>query len=322
MNTIQNNDYHKTFCTLILHITAGISMFLTLSFMYHLGSSAGVMMAIAFALIGCVFDIVKSYSPTLIGKVFNKGHATVLLLGLISVALISISVSASVFSLQNGIKAALSQTKVSELAQSRLESLKSEINELGALQKKQLTVNQISKANATMKTLSQKRAELSQVEQKAATNANNSLLVSFSTPIILTIAIALEVISIAMTLVLGNLNKRTEESIQSLIQNETQLTASPVNKKVVKKKHVYIQSETIRTSTTSTISESLQPRESIIEDMKAALVKGECAPTYYSLYNSFRGVVKQKEIMSYFNELTHRGVIQEAKRGCYTVTKG
>ena len=168
-------------------------MFLTVSFMYHLGSSAGLTMAIVFALIGCVFDIVKSYSPTLISKVIGKGQATVILLGVISATLVSISVAASVFSLQNGINAALSQTKVSQATQLRIESLKNDIADLVALQKKQLSVNQISKANMTIATLAQKRSELSNIAQQAATVSNNSLLASFSTPIILAISIALEV---------------------------------------------------------------------------------------------------------------------------------
>lgn len=324
MNNIENNDSHKAFCTLILYITAGISMFLTVSFMYHLGSSAGLTMAIVFALIGCVFDIVKSYSPTLISKVIGKGQATVILLGVISATLVSISVAASVFSLQNGINAALSQTKVSQATQLRIESLKNDIADLVALQKKQLSVNQISKANMTIATLAQKRSELSNIAQQAATVSNNSLLASFSTPIILAISIALEVISIAMTLCLYHLSRKEGGQSSEVIAKEPISTHLQAQTRFeTQETHVYTQSKTRQTSTTSVSNhsqyKSTPPDKKIIENMKTALIKGECVPTHRSLYNAFRGVVRQKEIKKYLCELAQREVIKEGHNGCYTL---
>ena len=71
--------------------------------MYQLGLGAGA--PIVLALIGVAFDLFKIYAPTLIAKVFNRSHITTLLLMVLSVSLMAISATASIFSLNHGIDA-------------------------------------------------------------------------------------------------------------------------------------------------------------------------------------------------------------------------
>ena len=70
MNTNQNSSAHKVFCTALLLLSSGISLYLTVSFMYQLGLGAGI--PIVLALIGVAFDLFKSYAPTLIVSVINR----------------------------------------------------------------------------------------------------------------------------------------------------------------------------------------------------------------------------------------------------------
>ncbi|WP_237363990.1 hypothetical protein [Vibrio marisflavi] len=316
MNNIENNFLHKAFCYLILYTTAAISMYLTVSFMYSLGGSAG--MAVAFAFIGVVFDTVKSYTPTLITKIVRKGQGTALLLGVISFALIALSTAASVFSLQNGIESALSETKAAKVTQLKIQSLRDEIAGLETLRAKQLSVTQVTPAAKTTEEITSKREQLSKELGKSASVTSDSLLSSFSTPIILIIAISLEVISIAMTLCLAQLSKSSMAQRYAAVQG-----AAPVRMESSETRdetEIREETKTVKTSVSSTVS-SVVTRKDIIDYMCVALRNGDCSPSHRSIFHEFRTYVKQKEVKGYLEELASMQVIRPTSNGSYEVVE-
>ena len=319
-----NSDTHKTICSLILYSTAGVSMFLTCTFMYSLGKGAGLGMEVTFVIVGILFDVAKSYFPTLITKIMNKGHITALILGVITAAFVITSVAASVFSLQAGVQDALSQTRSAKVLQLQISSIKKEISDLELLKTRQLSVNHISKASNTALLISEKRDELNNTLAKSTHVSEDSLLSSFSTTIILIISVSLEVLSIAMALSLYHLKTNAETSRDIIRQDETREHIHVVETtNPTETSHVLMQNKTVKTSMSSTVSDTtysaLTTKEQIIADMRASLLKGECTPTHRSLYNAFRSLIKQKEVKSYLVELEQRNVIKPTGKGGYSL---
>ena len=323
MTNVEANG-HKTLCSLILYTVAGISMVLTCTFMYSLGKGAGLGMGVTFAIIGFVFDVVKSYSPTLITQIVRKGHMTAIAIGLISAALISISIAASVFSLQNGVNEALSQTKAAKVIEQQTTLLRKEISDLESMKDQQLKVSHITKATDTSFLISKKREELNTILNKSMTVSEDSLLSSLSTPIILIIAIALEVIGIAMSLSLYHLKNGNETKQDIARRNETQVLAT-IDETVIpsETRHIMTQNKTVQTSVSSTVSDtmysSVPTKEQIVSDMRASLLKGDCSPTHRSIYQAFRNCIKQKEVKHYLTELEQRNIIRSTGKGGYVL---
>lgn len=313
MNNTTNTNTHKTFCYLILFTSSAISLYLTINFMYELGLSAG--MPVIFAMVGLVFDAFKSYSPTLVAKIVSRSQVTALLLAALSVALIGVSGAASVFSLQNGIDTMLSDSKAAKTAQLKVEAIQSEIAGLENLRSTQLSINHVSKATNTSTLISQKTSELNEAIE-AASNANdNNLLSSFSTELVLIVAVGLEAIGIAMTFVLFHLNRETAQR-NTARQDETNYPESPASAGFV--------TETQRKTTqVETLPEvtfvAATTPEQILENMRVAIQSKSIEPKHRDVWQAFKGVIKQKEIKKYLEELASRNVIKRLDNGSYVL---
>ncbi|ODQ00631.1 hypothetical protein BGK46_06165 [Salinivibrio sp. SS2] len=273
-------------------------------------------MAVVFALVGVVFDVFKSYSPTLATKVVNKNQPTALLLCVLSLALICVSGAASVFSLQSGIDSILSESKAAKVAQLKVDSIQSEINGLEELRSTQLSINHVSKANSTTLLISQKTAELNAAIDASANATDNSLLANFSTELVYIIALGIELISVAVTMVLFQLNAQTQTS-NNIKQDETQLPSTPVATGFeAQTQPVLTQVETPLPEVTFVAATT---REQVLENMKTAFLSGAVQPKYRAVWDAFKGQIKQKEIKQYLSELADRQILQRLDNGSYVL---
>lgn len=312
-NITTNTNTHKIFCYLILFTSSAISLYLTMHFMYELGASTG--MPIVFALVGLVFDAFKSYAPTLVAKIVSRSQVTALLLAVLSVGLIGVSGAASVFSLQNGIDTMLSDSKVAKAAQLKVEAIQTEITGLEELRSTQLSINHVSKAANTTNLISQKTSDLNEAIEAASSATDNNLLSSFSTELVLIVAVGLEAIGIAMTFVLFHLNRETAQQ-NTARQDETNYPESPVSAGFV--------TETQRKTThVETLPEvtfvAATTPEQILENMRVAIQSKSIEPKHRDVWQAFKGVIKQKEIKKYLEELANRNVLKRLDNGSYVL---
>ncbi|HAS6299738.1 TPA: hypothetical protein I7229_20980 [Vibrio vulnificus] len=312
-NITTNTNTHKTFCYLILFTSSAISLYLTMHFMYELGASTG--MPIVFALVGLVFDAFKSYAPTLVAKIVSRSQVTALLLASLSVGLIGVSGAASVFSLQNGIDTMLSDSKAAKAAQLKVEAIQSEIDGLEELRSTQLSINHVSKATNTSNLISKKTSDLNEAIEAASSATDSNLLSSFSTQLVLIVAVGLEAIGIAMTFVLFHLNRETVQR-NTARQDETNYPESPVS--------AGFATETQRKTTQiETLPEvtfvAATTHEQILENMKVAFLSKSIEPKHRDVWEAFKGVIKQKEIKKYLEELANRNVLKRLDNGSYVL---
>ncbi|MEE7818689.1 hypothetical protein ACXU6U_22295 [Vibrio parahaemolyticus] len=313
MNNTTNTNTHKTFCYLILFTSSAISLYLTINFMYQLGLSAG--MPVIFAMVGLVFDAFKSYSPTLVAKIVSRSQVTALLLATLSVGLIGVSGAASVFSLQNGIDTILSDSKAAKAAQLKVEAIQSEIDGLEELRSTQLSINHVSKATSTSNLISQKTSDLNEAIEAASSATDNNLLSSFSTELVLIVAVGLEAIGIAMTFVLFHLNRETAQR-NTARQDETNYPESPVSAGFVTE--TQRKTTHIETLPEVTFIAATTP-EQILENMRVAIQSKSIEPKHRDVWQAFKGVIKQKEIKKYLEELANRNVLKRLDNGSYVL---
>ncbi|MDF5517257.1 hypothetical protein P3698_22385 [Vibrio parahaemolyticus] len=314
MNNTTNTNTHKTFCYLILFTSSAISLYLTINFMYQLGLSAG--MPVIFAMVGLVFDAFKSYSPTLVAKIVSRSQVTALLLATLSVGLIGVSGAASVFSLQNGIDTMLSDSKAAKAAQLKVEAIQSEIDGLEELRSTQLSINHVSKATSTSNLISQKTSDLNEAIEAAYSATDNNLLSSFSTELVLIVAVGLEAIGIAMTFVLFHLNRETAER-NTARQDETNYPESPVFTGFAPE----TQSKTtqVQTQQPEYTFVAATTHEQILENMRVAIQSRAIEPKHRQIWDAFKGSIRQKEIKEYLQELANRNVLKRLDNGSYVL---
>ncbi|EHU0358681.1 TPA: hypothetical protein NJ054_004349 [Vibrio parahaemolyticus] len=262
-----------------------------------------------------VFDAFKSYAPTLVAKIVSRSQVTALLLAVLSVGLIGVSGAASVFSLQNGIDTMLSDSKVAKAAQLKVEAIQTEITGLEELRSTQLSINHVSKAANTTNLISQKTSDLNEAIEAASSATDNNLLSSLSTELVLIVAVGLEAIGIAMTFVLFHLNRETAQQ-NTARQDETNYPESPVSAGFV--------TETQRKTThVETLPEvtfvAATTPEQILENMRVAIQSKSIEPKHRDVWQAFKGVIKQKEIKKYLEELANRNVLKRLDNGSYVL---
>ncbi|WP_140208018.1 hypothetical protein [Vibrio parahaemolyticus] len=262
-----------------------------------------------------VFDAFKSYAPTLVAKIVSRSQVTALLLAVLSFGLIGVSGAASVFSLQNGIDTMLSDSKVAKAAQLKVEAIQTEITGLEELRSTQLSINHVSKAANTTNLISQKTSDLNEAIEAASSATDNNLLSSFSTELVLIVAVGLEAIGIAMTFVLFHLNRETAQQ-NTARQDETNYPESPVSAGFV--------TETQRKTThVETLPEvtfvAATTPEQILENMRVAIQSKSIEPKHRDVWQAFKGVIKQKEIKKYLEELANRNVLKRLDNGSYVL---
>ncbi|HCG9688677.1 TPA: hypothetical protein NJ900_004412 [Vibrio parahaemolyticus] len=314
LNITKKRITHKGFCYLLLFTSGAISLYLTCNFMREIApSSAG--MPYIFMAVGVVFDVFKSYAPTLVAKIVSRSRMTAALLVVLSLCLTGVSGAASVFSLQNGIDTMLSDSKAAKAAQLKVEAIQSEIDGLEELRSTQLSINHVSKATNTSNLISQKTSELNEAIEQASNASDNNLLSSFSTVLVLIVAVGLEAIGIAMTFVLFHFNRETAER-NTARQDETNYPESPVS--------AGFATETQRKTTqVETLPEvkfvaATTPAQ-ILENMRVAIQSKSIEPKHRDVWQAFKGVIKQKEIKKYLEELANRNVLKRLDNGSYVL---
>jgi len=284
--------------------------------MYSLGKGTGL--AITFSILGLLFDAVKNYSPMLILSLLDKNKATAILLSIISLSLVFLSTTASIFSLQNGVDSVLSQSRTAQVAKQKISSLQSEIENLETLRTRQLNVDHITQASTTSQLIAKKRAALSKAMDTSVNIKSDSLLASYSTLIVLTISIALEVLSLAMTLCLHHLSAK-KYSKQGVALEQTPKVSQ--NMEVGESSILVEEAKSeapLGDGMNRAYSVLVNPR--VVEDMQLALIQGRCLPTHRSIYNCFRNTIRQKEVKTYLMELAARNIIRSTGKGGYVLS--
>ncbi len=316
MNNTENHNLYKIFCYAIYISVAGISLYLTYQFMDELGEAAG--MPFVFAAVGIVFDLFKSFSPALFVKVSGRCQITALLIAALSAGLIIISASASIFSLENGVDQILSESKANKATQLKIDLVSSELDSLKTLHAEQLAITHTTAAKGTMSLISQKTDELNKLIDLSATSpaSDGNLLSMFSTEIVYIIAIGLELISVSMTLVLFHLNQEATPR-NELKQDETNSPESPVFTGFAPE----TQSKTtqVQTQQTEFTFVAATTHEQILENMKVAFLSKSIEPKHRDVWEAFKGVIKQKEIKKYLEELASRNVLKRLDNGSYVL---
>ncbi|MEP8042566.1 hypothetical protein ABJY94_23515 [Vibrio parahaemolyticus] len=315
MNNTKKLITHKDFCYFILFTSGAISLYLTCNFMREIApSSAG--MPYIFMAVGVVFDVFKSYAPTLVAKIVSRSRMTAFLLVVLNLCLIVVSGAASVFSLQNGIDTMLSDSKAAKAAQLKVEAIQSEIDGLEELRSTQLSINHVSKATSTSNLISQKTSDLNEAIEAASSATDNNLLSSFSTELVLIVAVGLEAIGIAMTFVLFHLNRETAQR-NTARQDETNSPESPVFTGFAPE----TQSKTtqVQTQQTEFTFVAATTHEQILENMRVAIQSRAIEPKHRQIWDAFKGSIRQKEIKEYLQELANRNVLKRLDNGSYVL---
>lgn len=311
MENTDNFNAHKTFCYILLLLASGISLYLTVDFMYQLG--LGAKSPFVFAIIGVCFDLFKSYSPTLVASLFRQSQISAIAIGLLAVCLIAISSAASIFALQNGIDSILLQSSSAQVAQKKIKVLESELQGLKELRDTQLSVHYISKASATSELIAKKTNQLDVALDQSTYASSDSVLSKFSTQLVYIIAVGIELISVAMTICLFHF-KRLETRRNKVKRNEAEFVSGYVAPT--------FESETrtsVKQSETSVSVTTITTHEQVLENMRVAFQSGKVQPKHREIWEEFKGVIKQKDIKTYLSELAERNVLERKDNGSYDI---
>ncbi|CAH0530727.1 hypothetical protein CTH30272_03069 [Allocatenococcus thiocycli] len=326
-----NNTGIRAFCTTILAASAITSAYLTVTFMFSLGTAAGL--GAVFGVSGLILDITKTFAPSLMSRLVSKNMITTLLLGSLTLTLMGISTAASIFSLQNGVNNALRTSNAAQIASKKASNLEAEIKSLNELKTKQLSINFVTKADATQKLINTKNSELNALLDQTNGANDDSFLAKFSTEIVFIIAISLEIISAMMTLCLHNLKttmyytgntheaeldtNRQYPSKTPISQGETAETLDKLSTKNSKNTG---QGETTLITPDKEIVFAAKVREQILEELKCAVVAGLCKPTHREIRQKFGSMIKQREIKNYLEALAERNVLVATDNGSFRLT--
>lgn len=282
--------------------------------MYQLGLGAGA--PIVLALIGVAFDLFKIYAPTLIAKVFNRSHITTLLLMVLSVSLMAISATASIFSLNHGIDALLSQSQSAKIAEQTTVNLRQEILGLNQLRDSQLSIHYVTPAAHTTELIDQKNEQLNKALIDSKDSGSNNVLSQYRNEILYIVSIGLELISVAMTLTLFHLQCENKGQ-NNQKRDETVSVSNLVSSSLA----VGVEGKLKPFETDGAIPEAAfvaaTTREQVLENMRVALLSGSVEPKYRSIWDSFKDCIKQREIKVYLEELAERNILKRQNNGSY-----
>jgi hypothetical protein len=223
--------------------------------------------------------------------------------------------------LQQGVDDILASSKASQVAQRKVEALQSEIDGLNQLRNTQLSVDHISKANSTTLLISQKSTELRSAIDASVNSNDSSLLSKFSTEIVFIVSVGLELISVAMTMVLHQLNT-SQTAPNNIRQDETQFPSSPVTT-VFEAQTAPIIKQAQTSALPEVVFQASVVRSQVKQNLKAAIVSGQVKPQYREIWDFFKGtgMLKQHQIKEYLEELIAENVLYKKPNGsCGLVT--
>lgn len=315
MNTVslfswETNSFLKLFCSLILSMSAVISCYLTVEFMYSIGTVGQT--ALIFGLVGFCLDSVKSFAPSLAIQLAKRNKAVSGVLTIFCLTLMLISATASIFALQNGVENALKASASARVAQQKMQVLKKEIHDLEVLRTHQIDINYITTSAKTTDLIAHKNNEFMSLMTEASGAKNQSFLATYSHIVVYTVAVALEVIAVMMTMSLFCLRQQKTKQ-DSNTQHETPpspTTCKQIVKPVDSRQSEATPSEIELHRQKKRVAFAETTRTQILEELKCALITKVCNPTHRSILGVFASVIKQKEVSGYLKDMETLGVVE------------
>lgn len=215
----------KFFATSCLITISICSAYLTLMFMIGLGPDTSTMVILA--IIGIVLDLVKSVMPLFIINVYEKNYATSFFLIIMFIGLVSVSFTASVYSIDKGFNNNTNTTTSNENWDAKVALKRTELANLQTQFDNQVSINHISRSDKTATKISKVTNEL----EKMLDDKPKSILNDYSSMITMLISGLIEMVTLILALVL---NFCTNTPIRN-ISNVTQPLTNTIKKSRINK---------------------------------------------------------------------------------------
>lgn len=275
-------------------------------------------MAITFVAVGIIFELFKTFAPTMLMKLAPKHQFLSIGIALLSLSLVVMSACASIFSLQAGVDDLLANSKASQAAVAKADILRKEIESLQALQATQIDANFITAANKTSALIAEKNTDLTTLIDQSMNASDDSLIGQFSTYIILTIAIGLELVIIILSGVSHALNN---QNTNGLIQKHDETTPSQplVSQGLAMPQPVIIRQPQTTEALPEVVWQASTCKEQTLLNLATSIQSGAVLPKHRSVFNAFRGVIRQNEVGEYLSKLAEMNVLKKLDNGGYVL---
>lgn len=308
----------KLLSTSLLLSAGAVSLYLTSTFMFSLGKEMSQAMAITFVVVGIIFELFKSFSPTLLMKLAPRHQFLSIGIVLLSLSLVFMSGCASIFSLQAGVDDLLSNSKASQVALTKADIVRKEIDALQSLQQKQIEINHITAANKTSTQIAVKNDQLTSLIDQSVDASDSSLIGQFSTYIILTIAVGLELVIIILSCVNHALNN---QNTNGLTQKHDETTPSqPLVSQgfAVSQPLISKQSQTAE-ALPEVVWQASTCKEQTLLNLATSIQSGAVEPKHRSVFQAFKGYIKQAEVGEYLAKLAEMNILKRLENGSYVL---
>ena len=277
------------------------------------GASIGLFVAI-----GIVFDTTKNLLPAIALKVSKSSLLTALCFGAFALVLSAISVAASISALDSGIDGARKNTAEYAVYSQKINSLESEIKDLKDLAHQQKLVGQVTNSAKTLMLVSTKNTALSNL-LNAQTNLkpSNNLLVKFGQTISITVAVALELITLVLTVALHYLTPKTPSASQqnTSMHFDTTSASNPAMTRSAPANALALQHTTHTPIMHTPEIFVAKTNAQLYAEVKAAVITGTVKPSYRSIQSIFK--IKQEQVKVIQESLLKEGLLEPWNNGGY-----
>lgn len=319
-----NNKNHIRVCAIFTLAFGVISAVLTGEMMFSLALDMSEHMLIAFVAIGVLLDCFKSYIPSLYFNLKKVSKWTPLPFLALMLAIMFLSFSASVNSLERGIDASLKNTTESLVAKEKISLLKAELEAERNLHAKQISINHISKADITAVRIKALNKDIATLLSQAS-QPTDSFLSKYKNYIAMVLAAALEISCCATVIAMHVLKKANIGSAQNVAGQAGTSTELTLGRTL---ESVGGTSETVGVtmyaceSTETNRDKNIVPvklhepevfgektEDQIIQDLKQALSAKVVLPNQRSVYQFCKGSLTKRQVPMYLQKLVDMGCL-------------
>ncbi|MHA2784480.1 hypothetical protein [Vibrio harveyi] len=231
-----NLNLIRLLCVAISIGAASLSTVLTVKYMFELGQQ--INSPYLMGSLGLILDITKCSSPMFIGiLLFKKKYLATCLTSVIAVTLSLVSFAASVASLEQGVIATkLNSTRFVSL-QEQIDAYNVQISDLRVQAESQRSVNQITKATATLSSIPALLSKVEELRDEQSNLSSDSTVAQHGMIVVYIASGALELITWMLISVShtvfptdkAKLNKKLAQSDDQIITNHTQTHSNTVD---------------------------------------------------------------------------------------------
>ena len=208
--------FFATSCLITISIC---SAYLTLMFMIGLGPDTSTMVVLA--IIGIILDLVKSAMPMFIIKVYEKSYAVSFFLIIMFIGLLSVSFTASVYSIDKGFTNNQNTATNNSSWDAKVKLKRDELANLQTQFNRQVSINHITKSEKTAAKISKVTSELENMLDAKP----KSILNNYSSMITMLISGLIEMVTLILALVLNFCSNPQDQ--KSSVKNH--IKTQPIN---------------------------------------------------------------------------------------------